>query len=220
MIEQKLLHSGYVSGIDEISFKKTTCNTRTAGRNKRSKQIHIFANKLLNEINLIRNDPQVYANKVEHMMQFIQPNNELIFNPSAIPFMFEYGDMKRIGLRTGEEGFVKCIEYLKSVKSLLPELKWNEEIRIDLSECDDFTSDSFQLIIEQKKEIIGNKHPLFSVNIDVVPDPEISALLQLIDDTPFQGKRRDAILNPEFTYLAISQGKDKKKRLFTFISFA
>jgi hypothetical protein len=66
----------------------------------------------------------------------------------------------------------------------------------------------------------ASKYSECAFNMDLgVSDPETSLLLQVVDDSPFKGKRRDNILNPNFKYVGISFLKQKTK-FCCYITFA
>jgi len=52
-----------------------------------------------------------------------------------------------------------------------------------------------------------------------VSDPETCLLLQIVDDSPFKGKRRDNILNPTMKSVGISFMKQKTK-FCSYVTFA
>lgn len=189
--------------------------------NKKSKidslNVMDFSEILIQEFNLVRSDPINYADKIEMMIKYIKPNYE---RKRSSAFIFRKPGFDKVGLPSGEDGFKNTIDILKKSQKL-NELQWCDEIRIPLPEgIEDFNKEILQKIILTKRNELNGNYPNFSVNIDVISDPETSALLQIVDDNTFQGQRRETILDPKFKYIAVAQAKDKKKKVFTLISFA
>jgi hypothetical protein len=178
----------------------------------------IFGDKILTQFNSARTNPLAYADKLESLIKFIKPNGNELKNKykEAYKFVLEYSEKKMIGLPSGEEGFKKAIEYLRSCKPIC-ELQWNDEIYIDYNIDDTETFDSQ---IKEKICIIKKKFPLFNMHMDVVKDPELSAILQIVDDTRYDGRRRETIMNPKFNFMSLSQAKNKSKQILTLVSFS
>jgi hypothetical protein len=178
----------------------------------------MFGEKILIAFNIARTNPTAYADKLKNLMKNIKPiqKNNKYKSKEDYQFVLEYCDRKIIGLPSGELGFTKAIEHLRNLKPL-NELQWSEEIYIDF-EIDDPAN--IENIIKEKADKIIHKFPRFSMHLDVVKDPELSAILQIVDDTRFNGHRRETILNPKFNFMSLSQAKDKNLQLYTLISFA
>jgi hypothetical protein len=190
-------------------------NNRSTNPTTYESQEKNFGLKLLHEFNHVRTDPLSYAAKLEKMCQFIKKRSNR--NTTGRAYIFQYPGAEKICLPSGDSGFKQTIELLKNTKPVI-ELKWNEEIKVDIpSVTEDFSKEVIENLIMNKRHKLMQKYPNFSVNLDIVTNPEVSALLQIVDEA-FEGKRRNAILNPEVTNFAVSQGKDRKKKLFTFIS--
>jgi len=150
-------------------------------------------------------------------MKLIKPNVKEIKSKykEAYKFVLHYSDKKMIGLPSGEEGFKKAIDFLKNCKPI-GELQWNDEIYI---EFDIDNLDNLDLQIKEKVFILKQQNPLFNMHMDVVKDPELSAILQIIDDTRYNGRRRETIMDPKFNYMSLSQAKNKNNQLLTLLSF-
>jgi len=92
---------------------------------------------------------------------------------------------------------------------------------MDVKKIKPLDSDGVKYFVMLKKDEIGKVYPNLKILIDVVNDPKLSAMLLLIDDTPFEGNRREIILNENITQIAVStvEIKDKKQN-FTLVSLA
>jgi hypothetical protein len=178
----------------------------------------IFGDIILTQFNNARTNPSGYADKLKNLLKNIKPIeiNCKYKSKETYEYVLEYSDNKLIGLPSGESGFLKAIEHLKKCKPL-SELQWSDEIYIEF-EVDDPAN--IENIIKEKADKVKKKFPRFSMHLDVVKDPELSAILQIVDDTRFNGHRREAILNPKFKYMSLSQAKDNNRQLYTLISFA
>ena len=182
------------------------------------RKFNIFKEKILAEINLARTNPSYYAEKLEDMIKLIKPNKSEKKNKNRqiYKYVLEYSHKKNIGLSTGEESFRKAIDLLRNMIPLNP-LQMESEIYIDIEK--EHLTDIENVIIEKTKKI-KEKFPKLKVHMDMIRDPELSAILQIVDDTVFKGKRREAILNPNFKLISLSQVKNENKELYTFLSFA
>jgi len=73
---------------------------------------------------------------------------------------------------------------------------------------------TFKKIIDEKQaelgSSLGNK-PTLHPDVTSITNPAITALLQIVDDSTFNGQRRNNILNPMFSYCGITVTYDKKK---------
>jgi hypothetical protein len=103
-----------------------------------------------------------------------------------------------------------------------PPLEFREDLVILVPEDHkDWKNNSLitQLLAKKKAEN-GSKYPECSFNMDLgISDPETSLLLQIVDDSPFKGKRRENILNPKNKYVGISFMKQKNK-FCCYLTFA
>jgi hypothetical protein len=197
-------------------------------KKRKSKIDSFYSEKLLTHVNNIRSNPSQYSSKIEKMITYIIPNNRTNIKDSSNAslennkFVLACPNTEKIGLPSGENAFRTVINYLKKIPDgLLPKLTWNEEIKININLfCEDFSHIFIQALILEKKTQVKKKYPNFTVSLDAISDPELSALLQLVDDTGFQGQRREALLNPKFSYFAVSYMKDKFSRFFALICYA
>jgi hypothetical protein len=175
-------------------------------------KIYDFSMKMLDEINQIRKSPPDYAKKLESMMRYIKKVKLRNI------FIFAYPGTEKVSLPNGTTSFLEVINILKETRPIEP-LNYNADIKIDIdnSDCD---HKILKKLIYDKRQKLKSKYPQFLVNLDIISNPVVSVVMQLIDDNPFQGQRRDAILNKNYGHFAVSQFTDSIDRTFNLVSFA
>ena len=113
-----------------------------------------------------------------------------------------YKKKVKVALSRGEPAFTEAAEELKSLNPL-PPLELKNEICVALPEKEEEIKDSSYLR-EQVKILRENTH----VDVffkDLIKIPEVSALLMIVDDSSKSpGKKRQAVLNPNYKYIGIS----------------
>ena len=171
-----------------------------------------FSQKILDEINQIRKSPPKYAKKLESMMRYIKQVKKRSI------FIFSYPGAEKVSLPTGTKIFLKVVNTLKDTQPL-EILTYNEEIKINVDK-NNIDQKKLKEIIADKRKGLRLKYPYFTVNLDIITNPVVSAVMQLVDDNPFQGQRRDAILNKNFTNFAVTQFQDRTGRNFNLVCFA
>lgn len=173
-----------------------------------------FAEGLLEEFNLARTNPSKYADKISDMIKYIK------LAKSGNGFIFHIPGKAKIGLPTGAESFQKAASYLRTLKPV-ENLKFSNDIMVDINDKQqDLTKDLIQELILHTRKKVVRKYPNFYVHLDVIGDPEISGLLQIVDDNSFHGRRREAILDSKFNLFSIAQGKDRHNKIFSLVSLA
>lgn len=183
-------------------------------------EIESFTNELLEEINFVRTNPQLYANKIEQFIDYIKPNAE----SKTCSYLFSYEDYPKINLIRGAVAFKEAITILKQTQPL-PPLQLSSEIAIKVPDKIDLYNNK-DIIIESIKNLKAdmnklNKYRVISFHYDNGSiNAEISTLLQIVDDNNANCQRRANILNPAFNYLGVSVGKIKSKRYFIYLTFA
>ena len=173
----------------------------------------LFENNLLNEINFVRTHPNEYAEFLNENLKLIKKENGHFY------FVYNNNNEKKILLREGEKIFIDAINHLKKIKPL-NSLKWNNEIKIDLNEkeMDNFSNDLLGKLILKKRLKLKEKYKNTFFNLDIFNEPKISVIFQITDEA-FNKERRNAILNPNYNYFAVSYIKNNKKFL-SISSFA
>jgi hypothetical protein len=193
------------------SFQDTPISSIRSVKSEQNKFFD-FSIKMLDEINQIRLNPLEYAKKLESMMRYIK---QVKFRNI---FIFAYPGTEKVSLPSGTNSFLQVINILKETPSV-EALNYNDEIKIQI-EKSNFDHNRLKKIISEKRKKIKAKYPQFIVNLDIITNPIVSVVMQLIDDNPFQGQRRDAILNKNYGHFAVSQFTDGTERTFNLVCFA
>ena len=180
-----------------------------------------YNERLLTIINEIRENPPLFANKIENSLKNIIIEKKIIKDETTgiekEKVKIVYKDKLKIALYRGEPAFLETIKILKNTDSINP-LEINNNIIIPLPEFEAQTKDSSYL-----KSIVKEMRKNVNIDIyykDLIKDPEISALLMVVDDNNKNaGKKRDAILNKDYKYIGISS-KFYKNSFVAFLSFS
>ena len=157
-----------------------------------------YPKNMLNLINKIRQDPKSYAEVIENSIQNIleiQSDNEKA--PKYI-----YKKKVKVALARGEPAFTEAAEDLRN-KTPLPPLELKKEICVSLPEKEEDIKDSSYL--REQVKILRETTNVDVFFKDLIKIPEVSALLMVVDDsTKSPGKKRQAVLNPDYKYIGIT----------------
>ena len=117
----------------------------------------------------------------------------------------------------GEPAFREVAEILRNMEPL-PPLEFNNDICVPLPENEDELKDSSYL-----KEHIKFLRETTDIDVfykDLIKVPEVSALLMVVDDSPKNsGRKRQALLNPEYKYIGINS-KFVGKTFIAYFTFS
>jgi len=108
-------------------------------------------------------------------------------------------------LNKGPKAFEDCIEYLQKC-SPKHALEYDPTLNILIPDDKNYWAKSdhlLNLITLKKSEIKNCEENAFHFDIGSY-NPEISFILQLVDDNSFNGIRRSNLLNDKFKYIGIS----------------
>ena len=158
-----------------------------------------YVNDIFKLINEIRQKPNEYANFIEDSMDYItetydkeKQNKKIIFKKQL-----------NILLETGEPAFRDAAKILKKTEPLEPFL-FRNDLCVPLPSVSEINNKNYL------KNQIANMRANRKVDAyfkDMIKNPEISALLLIVDDNgENNGKRRDIILRKEIKYVGISAG--------------
>ena len=166
------------------------------------------------EFNQVRNNPKNYINKINDYMQYIKVKNN--------NFYFANNNYPKVVLNKGKDAFIDLINYLDKMNKM-DELILRSDIALTMPENSEDMNNKeiiYNLIIEKKKQLNG-KYKYFNFHYDQGDlNSEISAILQLVDDTNSNLKRRNNILNSNNKYVGISVGRMNNNRYLVYLSFA
>ncbi len=190
-------------------------DSRIKGKKKKKKAEKSegnFAEYFLNALNRVRENPQEFATKILDSIVHIRvEDGKTIFD----------ADGTKVGLVSGEEAFRAAAQRLLDVSPAGP-LEFREDLVIQVPEDSKEWKNNTLIsqLLAKKKSENGSKYPDCTFNMDLgVSDAETSLLLQIVDDSPFKGKRRENLLNPANRYFGISYLKQKSK-FCCYVTFA
>ena len=165
---------------------------------KNAKYIY-YPEKMLELINMIREDPVSYADIVEDSIQnIIEEENKNDENKPKII----YKKKVKVSLTRGEPAFREAAKILRNMESL-PPLEFKGDICVPLPENEEELKDSSYL--KKNFKLLRKTTDVDVFYKDLIKVPEVSALLMIVDDKPKNaGKKRQALLNPEYKYIGIN----------------
>ena len=174
-------------------------------------------------INKLRTNPIHFIDKIKIYKEKIIRKDYQFLLPIAKEIF--------ITLNRGPKAFDETIEYLNKVEPMNCLIMKNElKVNVDENNSENyeevnFTSFSFleKIIKEKKKELEKNnqKYKIEGFHYDKSTDnPEISLILQIVDDNMGDCSRRKNLLNPKFTYIGISTVNIKDNVFCYYMLFA
>jgi len=166
------------------------------------KEDNAFNSRSLKLMNDIRRDPKPYANVIlDNIKYIVKEKDKFVFKKKV-----------KVHLSTGEPAFRNAAAALSNTEPM-EELVLKPEIIIPLPETEQELSNN--IIFKNKVDEIREKHNINVYFKNMIKNPDVAILLLIVDDSSRNpGKKRDAILNPEFKKIGI----DSKFLGKTFIS--
>ena len=157
-----------------------------------------YPKAMLDIFNEIRKNPNSYANFIEDSMEYI---TETMKNGNKI---FYYKKQLKVKINKGEPGFRDAAKELKT-RDPVQKLELKDDLCIPLpSSVSDIKNKNY--LKNQIANIRANRR-VDAFFKDMIKNPEVSALLIMVDDNPKScGKRRDIILRKDIKYVGISAG--------------
>ena len=180
----------------DISFNQSMNIITKFGRDSYSEAIFELINK-------IRANPRKYADTIR----------DAIKNIVIIKDKFVYKDRVKVALVEGEPAFLEAVNFLEKTHPMDP-LQFDNAITIpqptNEKEAKDFN------YFQQHLNTIGKERKLQMHFKELIKIPEVSAMLMIVDDVnKNRGKKRKALLNPDFKNVGISSAEFGK----TFVAF-
>ena len=126
----------------------------------------------------------------------------------------------KIELKKGGAAFKSCIEYLKNAPSVNP-IRLVDDLAIPFP-----INNSKQCL---NKEYIGEcierikskvQYEIYDFQYDISPNPVLSTIVQVVDDSDSQYQRRENIMSENVKYVGISYGEIKKGVFCFYLLFA
>ena len=173
-----------------------------------------YPEKIIEIINIIRQDPVAYADIVLNSMKnIVEDNNKN--DPTKNKII--YKKKVKVALTRGKQAFLEAAEHLRNTEPL-PPLEFVPEICISLPENEDELKDSNFL----KKKVLELRKEGINIDIfykDLVKIPEVSALLMIVDDSEKNaGKKRMTLLDKDIKYIGVNS-KFIGKTFIAYLSF-
>lgn len=173
-----------------------------------------YPEKIIEIINIIRQDPVAYADIVLNSMKnIVEDNNKN--DPTKNKII--YKKKVKVALARGKQAFLEAAEHLRNTEPL-PPLEFVPEICIPLPENEDELKDSNFL----KKKVLELRKEGINIDIfykDLVKIPEVSALLMIVDDSEKNaGKKRMTLLDKDIKYIGVNS-KFIGKTFIAYLSF-
>ena len=158
-----------------------------------------YPQKMLDLINQIRANPSSYADIIEDSIQNITEEQD---RKDESKIRIIYKKKVKVALNRGEIAFKDAAEELRSMEPL-PPLMLKNDICVPLPEEEAEIKDTSYL--REQVKLIREKTNIDVFFKDLIKIPEVSALLMIVDDSEKNpGKKRKAVLNPDFKYIGIS----------------
>lgn len=156
-------------------------------------------------INQIRTNPPQYAETViDNIKNITKETHKTTNKKTGIEEEEEYLVFKKkvkVLLFKGEECFRDTAKLLENTQPM-GELKYSPDIVIPLPESEsEMKNPSF---IKSKVNDIRANYSINAYFKDYIKNPEVAVLLMIVDDTEnFNGRKREALLNPNLKYIGI-----------------
>ena len=174
-----------------------------------------YSEKLVEFINIIRQDPSSYADFIEDSIKNIVENNNKDDNNKT---KIIYKQKIKVALTRGEPAFHEAAEELRRTKPL-PPLEFVSKMCIPLPD----SKEEIKGYNFLKNQVIELRDKGVSINVffkDLVKIPEVSVLLMIVDDcSKNPGKKRMTELTKDFRYIGVNS-KFIGKTFIAYLAFS
>ena len=221
-VEKKLKNRQYSSQDNSINQIKNNSLSQDNSliqreKEKENKEPINFNLKVIELINNIRSDPVSFADIIEESKKNIRIEKVIVKDKITGDDIEKdkiiYKKKVKVALSKGEIAFTEASNILKNLKPI-PPLEYNENIVLKLPETESQMKDNSYLKLQAEE--VKRRFNVDCYFKDLVKDPSVSTLLMVVDDNGKNGgKKRKAILNPEYKYI----GVDSKFFGKTFIAY-
>ena len=181
-----------------------------------------YNSRMVDLINKLRTNPREYSKIILSNIQYIQKIVKISAddttgqNEEKIKIFFQ--KKIKVELYRGESAFLEAAEFLKNLKPL-KELKIKEEIKMNILPETEEQIANDKLLIKKQLNEINKRFNISAFFKDNLRNPEIGLMLMVIGDNKnSQNKKRNAILNRDYKYIAVNSKfiGDKFVSYFTF----
>ena len=153
-----------------------------------------FSKYLLEQINIVRANPQSYISIIENA------KNNIIKDKNG---RYIYNGKLKVALASGIEAFNNAINFLKTAQSM-DKLIFNNYITVDLPKTENEINYRNDLRLKVEN-MIDSGIKIKSFWRDIIREPDISLLMMIVDDNGDKsGMRRKDLLDPNMKYIGIS----------------
>ena len=214
---KKILKNNKLENENEIRTSKNNISVNSGLSNKND-----YNTRIVDLINKLRTNPKKYAEVILSNIQYINTRVKIIAddvtgqNEEKAEIFFQ--KKVKVGLYRGEIAFKETANFLRNLEPR-NELIIKEEIKINtLPKTEEEIMNDKSLINNQLNEI-AKKNKISAFFKDSVRNPEIGLMLMIIGDYQnSKNKKRNALLNPDYKYIAVNCTfiGDKFVSYFTF----
>jgi len=182
-------------------------NNNEINENKTSSYMkNDYNTRIVNLINEIRSNPAKYSSIILDNIQYIskevriEANDETGQNEEKVEILFQ--KKVKVKLYEGERAFIKASDYIKYINPM-DELIFKEEIKLEMpNTVEEMNDNSF---LKSKLKILKDKYNISAFFKDSIKNPEVALLLMIVGDyANTENKKRNALLNPEYKYIAVN----------------
>jgi len=203
----KMNKNSLINDKDDNDKSNNNNNNDESNENKTSSYMrNDYNTRIVNLINEIRSDPSKYSSIILDNIQYIskeiriEANDETGQNEEKVEILFQ--KKVKVKLYEGERAFIKASDYIKYIHPM-DDLIFKEEIKLELPNTEEEMND--KLFLKNKLKILKDKYNISAFFKDSIRNPEVALLLMIVGDyANTENKKRNALLNPEYKYIAVN----------------
>lgn len=165
-----------------------------------------YNSRIINLINEIRSDQAKYSSIILDYIQYIskeaiiEANDETGQNEEKVEILFR--KKVKVKLYEGERAFITASDYIKYINPM-DDLIFKAEIKLELPNTEEVMDD--KSFLKSKLKILKDKYNICAFFKDSSINPEVALLLMIIGDyVNTENKKRNALLNPVYKYIAVN----------------
>jgi hypothetical protein len=195
--------------------ERNSLNTSNKAKSIRRTKSRNFKTSLFELINEARSYPLEFIDRIKEYKAYIKTENNK-------PFIeIKEKMLQRINLIKGEAAFDDLIATLHSILPLQPYV-YKEELEIPIDKENVTKREKLTELLSKQSKDLADKFKSFSFHLDSdVKDPELSLILQLVDDSSFKGRRRSNLLSHNFNCIGITTTDiSNDNKFYVYLVFA
>ena len=182
----------------------------------RSSYTKDFKTNMLDLINEARSNPVQFTTLVNEYKNLINRDN------NNKPFIeIKDKSIQRINLIKGEAAFDDLVASLYSILPL-PPFNYKNELELSIDKENGSKREKITELLKKQSQDLSSEYNSFGFHLDSdAKDPELSLILQLVDDSSFKGLRRKNLLSYNFECIGISHTDLKSSdKFYVYLVFA